>query len=364
MAGDVAAKRWIDAGLFDPTMDGAEERLEVLLWLEEMGVDPNDFVGTDPDELTRVVANRFQRPGLRFDAAEARAQLELSPEDFERLCRASGYGGDEEFTELDLEAFSAFGAAVELFSKDELLHFSRVLAFAMGRVADAASSLFRVDVGAPLEASGGTELEWVKANHEVSLLIGSIYVPMQAFLLRQLEVATLRSDLGRQQVSSTASATTLKLAVGFVDLVGYTPIAAALAPDDLAKLMRSFEERAYDTVSQLKGKVVKLIGDEVMFVAADPADACAISRQLLDAFDDVAATPCGGVAYGEVVALGGDYYGSVVNLASRITDAAVPGEVLVDEAVAQAAATDRFEPAGRRQLKGFAEPVTLLSLRG
>ena len=71
--------------------------------------------------------------------------------------------------------------------------------------------------------------------------------------------------------------------------------------------------------------------------------------------------------FGPLVARGGDYYGSVVNLASRIADLAVPGEVLVTEAVERTAVGVAtwpfvFEPAGRRMLKGFAEPIPLWSV--
>ena len=58
---------------------------------------------------------------------------------------------------------------------------------------------------------------------------------------------------------------------------------------------------------------------------------------------------------------GGDYYGVTVNLASRIADQAVPGEVLTIPEVAAAVPGRAFHPAGRRLLKGFPEPVELLS---
>ena len=116
------------------------------------------------------------------------------------------------------------------------------------------------------------------------------------------------------------------------------------------------------------GRIVKHIGDEVMFVDADPATACDIA---LRARRDASAarpgsSPHAGVGFGPLVARGGDYYGSVVNLASRIADLAVPGEVLVTEELQRAAVgcrgLVRFEPAGRRMLKGFAEPIPLWSV--
>ena len=106
-----------------------------------------------------------------------------------------------------------------------------------------------------------------------------------------------------------------------------------------------------------------------MFATVDAASACAIARGLTDTTDVPAR---GGLAFGEVVTSGGDLYGPTVNLASRIADVAIAGEVLVNDAMvdlvtaatAGTAATYAFEPAGRRQLKGFAEPVRLWSLTG
>jgi class 3 adenylate cyclase len=68
------------------------------------------------------------------------------------------------------------------------------------------------------------------------------------------------------------------------------------------------------------------------------------------------------LAYGNVVLRGGDYYGSVVNLASRLVDEAVPLELLVTDELAEAAAACTFEPAGRRMIKGFDEPIAVRSM--
>jgi class 3 adenylate cyclase len=67
------------------------------------------------------------------------------------------------------------------------------------------------------------------------------------------------------------------------------------------------------------------------------------------------------MAYGPVLAKVGDYFGSVVNLASRLVDQAVPGEILVTTELAQKSGLD-LEPAGRRMLKGFPDPVAVASL--
>ena len=98
-------------------------------------------------------------------------------------------------------------------------------------------------------------------------------------------------------------------------------------------------------------------------LAVEPATGCAIAADLLRTFGkDPALTPRGGLAYGEVLPRSGDYFGATVNLAARLAEQAVPGEVLAtpDAAIAQDGVV--VEPAGRRLLKGFADPVTLVSV--
>ena len=160
----------------------------------------------------------------------------------------------------------------------------------------------------------------------------------------------------------------MRLAVGFVDLVGFTPLSQQLDARELASVVDDFEATAFDLVSRHEGRVVKLIGDEVMFATVDAAAACEVALGLAAAFAaDGSVTPRGGVAVGDVLTHGSDYYGEVVNLASRAADLAVPSEILTtavvrDEAV-EAGSRLAFDPAGRRSLKGFAAPVELFTVR-
>ena len=119
---------------------------------------------------------------------------------------------------------------------------------------------------------------------------------------------------------------------------------------------------AIDLVSEHGGRLIKLIGDEVMFSTVAPDTACRIASELIRHAEAWVTSARGGIAHGPVVASGGDVYGETVNLASRIADIAVPGELLVNEAVVAGAPDLAFEPAGRRQLKGFPAPTRLWSL--
>ena len=69
------------------------------------------------------------------------------------------------------------------------------------------------------------------------------------------------------------------------------------------------------------------------------------------------------MCFGDVITRHGDYYGPVVNLASRLADLAVPGEVLVDADTARSATGSfEFREAGRRLLKGFDDPIEVYSV--
>ena len=112
---------------------------------------------------------------------------------------------------------------------------------------------------------------------------------------------------------------------------------------------------------------MKTIGDEVMFVAVDPNADCEIALELVEAVETLGrgVRPRGAVAFGPVLQRAGDYYGPVVNLASRVAELAVPYEILVTEELVHAAEhwSLAFKPAGRRMLKGFEEPVSLWELQ-
>ena len=153
------------------------------------------------------------------------------------------------------------------------------------------------------------------------------------------------------------------MVIGFVDLVGFTPITAAATTHELMDLVLEFEGQAYDLVTEHGGRVVKFIGDEVMFITVDPMSAATIVQKMFRQLRSRAVTPRAGMAYGNVLPHGGDYYGSIVNLASRVADIAVPFEILVtSEFVDQLGPDVTVAPAGRRMLKGFATPIDLFSL--
>jgi adenylate cyclase len=106
------------------------------------------------------------------------------------------------------------------------------------------------------------------------------------------------------------------------------------------------------------GRIVKTIGDEVMFITEQPAAAANIALRLAEAStqDDVLPDARAGLAYGHVLSREGDYFGQVVNLASRLTELAYPRTVLVSSDLAAALDGDpefSLRRFGRRRVRGI-----------
>ncbi|WP_223304899.1 adenylate/guanylate cyclase domain-containing protein [Cellulomonas sp. B6] len=153
--------------------------------------------------------------------------------------------------------------------------------------------------------------------------------------------------------AAQSEALPLARAVGFADMVSFTRRTAGLGSTDLSSFVQRFETAARDVVVGAGGRVVKTIGDAVLFIADTPGVGAAVAVGLADAFGDsmdvAAARSTGGLAegargvtpvrvglvWGRVLSRFGDVFGPSVNLAARLTDVAEPSTVLVDAATAQ-----------------------------
>ncbi|RSM76597.1 adenylate/guanylate cyclase domain-containing protein [Amycolatopsis sp. WAC 01375] len=124
--------------------------------------------------------------------------------------------------------------------------------------------------------------------------------------------------------------------VGFVDMVGYTRLTRQVDEERLTDILDRFESVATEVVADHHGRIVKMIGDEVLFVADSAVDGAEIALALSERADADETLPAvrAGLASGRILSRFGDVYGSVVNLAARLTSTARPGTILVDKELA------------------------------
>ena len=192
-----------------------------------------------------------------------------------------------------------------LFGEGPVLQFTRVMGSSLARIADAALLLFLVNVEGPLRQEGAGDLPLAHAAETATESLQMIPAVMDGLFRLHMQAAITRQRVANDSKQYPGA---FLLAVGFVDLVGFTPFSHDLALADLADFVDEFESRANEVVVTRGGRVVKHIGDEVMFITTDPSAACEIALKLVESFAaDGRVLPHAGVSFGPVVARGGDF---------------------------------------------------------
>ncbi len=146
--------------------------------------------------------------------------------------------------------------------------------------------------------------------------------------------------------------------VGFADLVAFTSLVSRMSEREVGELVQRFEMLASDVVTTHGGRVIKTLGDEILFAHTDVSAAAAIALDIVAATeeDDLLPQVRVGMAQGRVVSRLGDVFGTTVNTASRLTALAPPGTVYVDGALAQLLSTVSgfaMTELRRRHLRGI-----------
>jgi len=361
-------RAWEEVGLYDPDDPDADERRALLEYLASLGLSVDDVhEAACGRSLGRLAADHvlWGDAGPDLTIAEVAVRAGIDEAEARRFIRAAGFAdpGDEPlFRSAHAEVLQAVGAGAAIFGDDAILQFTRVVGSATARVAEAAVSLFLANVSPRLEAQGASELELVRQSAEAVRAFGVVPGAMDA-LLREHFTAAIR----RMGLLDIAEGGATAVTVAFVDLVGSTNLAHHVTPSELTAALSVFENTAMDAAVARDCRVIKLIGDEAMIAGASPIATLEVVNEVLCAIEDEPALGAGraGLAAGYAVSRDGDYFGPVVNLASRLATAAVSGEVLLDEVVARVVADEGYavEAAGDYTLKGFDEPVPVLRLK-
>ena len=278
----------------------------------------------------------------------------LDPELGRRMWRAMGFAepppDEVAFFESDLETMTAVKTLKDQgIADDELLvAMTRVFGQSLARVADAQVAAARERIARDADDVSPRDAALVIAPEAIPALEQSLVHVWRRHLAAAVERAGMFDDASDE----------VELTVGFADLVGYTRLSRQLDDPELRDLVERLANRSQDLISGLGGRVIKTIGDGVMFVVDDPRRAAEMALQLVDAVaeDDELPEMRVGLAFGGVVSHRGDYYGQTVNLASRAVGVARPGAILVaDELKNELEDDDRFtlKAITRRRLKGI-----------
>lgn len=275
----------------------------------------------------------------------------VSPARTQRLWRALGFAdvedGDPVFTDADVDALVALSALIDsgFVDVDTEASIARAIGQSLSRLADWQTDMLGALL--PADTANSDAMDTVRA--------AEVLVP----LLREVQDHVWRRHLAANAdrlFSAGAAADRRELAVGFADLVGYTTRSRGMSVRELGRMVEDFEGLTADLVSRHAGRVVKAVGDGVLFTCPGAVQAVEIGLRLPEEWAAADRPPLRvGVAYGWVLTRLGDIYSPVVNLASRLTSLGRPGTLLVDVELA-------------RQLRGLRayrmRPLRPVSVRG
>jgi len=351
-------------GIDHDMLTSDDELVDLVSMLLDLGVEIDEMVGAD---LTFLAAPKLIRPDATIDPLEVfRGDIEAA--DFRRRAAvALGYNIDEDsrlLTPAEVETIAFFNEMRVLIGDDDMLALMRVMGSSMGRLARSVISSLRLHYETPIMEETQSVAEVGAAYRAMTEKMLPSFLDAAAAVLRR-HLAVVASSPATWNVDGSNAATMESLTVGFVDMVGFTSFTEQANLKQFVDALTQFESEANSVIITNGGTMVKLIGDEVMFVAPTPASGVEIARRLskLSLADGGPSSLRIGLASGEVVAIGGDYYGTVVNVASRAVGYAEPETIVATAAVVHGAhASARFESIGECELRGISTPIELFKL--
>ena len=359
---DLAAYQ--EAGLYDPAEPTADERAELLAFLEEQGCTIDEMVWAHANgRLFALAGDRIIRPDRnQHTLADVAVMLGVDEAAVRRAWRAYGLTlrdpAEKVASPDDVNALRTHFAVVSFFGEDAGTALARVIASAMARVGEALSTTVRSSGNSRLDiADTGSELITARAFADAAQLVPYAGRAIDTIFRHHLEAAR---SLFEQAVELDPQRQ-IALAVGFVDLCDYTALSGRLDSPELAHLLTRFEEIATEVAGIAGARVVKFLGDAAFFVAPDPTTLMNAVCGLMTHPDAKGSglSARGGLAYGRVIAQDGDFFGPPVNLASRLVSAAEPNTFLVAPAMAERLGSAwQLEPTDGLMLRGIEGPVT------
>ena len=320
----------------DADIARVEALARVRYLLTELGCTDEEIDrAVEDDVLDLLVVDHLLVPtGHRLTQSEVAEQTDIPLDVAKRFWRALGFlDVDEEepaFTDMDIEAVQLFQSlvAMGIVDLDTAVQMARVIGSSMARIAEAETAPGTTPI---MMGTGDSVLDADEFARQAGVVDPgdgpAARVRLAAPPAGGHPTGDAAPDPGPDEGLRPV------MAVGFADMVGFTMLSQHLGDEELAAVVARFEELAHDTVVALGGRVVKMIGDEVMFVVQSADGAAQIGLSLAEAYagDDLLSDVRVALAVGPVLVKDGDFYGPVVNLASRLVNVAQPGTVLISD---------------------------------
>ena len=360
---------WDEEGLLDGVEgDEREARVGLLDQLHDAGIDVDELrAAVEQDRLALLPVERALGGGSELSAAEVAEKAGLDVDlllDHRRALGLPSAPDEQTFTEDDVEAAKHLKQFLDAgLPSEEVIEVTRVVGEGMTRVAAAVATL----VARTLLSAGYTERELGIKFADAAKVLGPVMGQELEYTFRLHLREVVRNEMVSRAERFTGELPgSQTVNVCFADLVGFTKLGEQLPPEEIGRVAGRLSQLAGDIVEP-PVRLVKTIGDAAMLVSAETEPLIHTSITLVRAADDAGEDfpqLRSGVARGEAIARGGDWYGRPVNVASRVCSLARPGSVLCTDGVHEEVEDEfRWSFVGKRRLKGVKEPVPLFRAR-
>jgi adenylate cyclase len=343
----------------------ARERAALIEYLDSLGFTADEMVEAERrGRLFGLAGDVLQRSGRPiYTVDEAADELGVSVEELTHAWHALGLSvadGDQPvFSQVDIDGLAAWVALKAAVGDEASLTLLRVLGASMARLSEAGSTAIRLGLPDIQMEHSEDELTTARAYRAVGEFIPRLAVLMDAvFRHHTISARTYFEGVVRDNSASVICG------IGFADLTGFTSLTQRLTPTELSTLLVEFAAAVNEVVLADGGRVVKFIGDEVMWVSSTPEQLAKVAFDLVEhpGAQEANLQVRAGLGYGSVLAIGGDYFGTAVNLAARLVAAAAPGQILAAADVRDELPDWPAIPQDPLVLKGFEDPVTAYDL--
>jgi adenylate cyclase len=370
-------ERYQKLGLLDPEDDGLLDdvdlvRLEVVRHhVRQGGYDPESLAAAIREgRVQTMFGGQLFEAGSPIPLEDAAAQAGLEPDQLEQLLAALGFSS-QNLRQSDIGIFEVLRAARDAgLPWEATLGVTRTLGDSLRRIADTEIRVVHVYIHERMMADGASEDDVEQRIFGIEQNLGPLLDPMLQHLHRQylreavIEDAFFHLAESEQRAQELGSVETT---IAFVDIASFTALAEASGDDAAIRILDRIDTVVRPLLVKNDGKLVKQVGDGFMLAFRDPAAAVhfAVATQTELARDPDLPAIRVGINTGPALYRTGDYLGGAVNVASRVVNAAMPGQILLTEPVAKAASNDGIavEEIGARMMRGVDDPLALYRVK-